>query len=246
MPKTKSSAKPAATKFEDGQRISMDLEGTLTYANIVTIDKKKETADVKTDDGGLYVCEFDEMTVEEDDAGKEPADDEAPTGKAAKGSSDSGSKSLADRFNAIPKSEGGAMGLPKGNWEALIIDMDCAETEKGISAYFEIVGVSDAEVEGKTTRKYYQLFDAAGEAQEQGIGFFKQDLVNVGIDEDDIEVQGEDNEELIASIKKIMKKVVKTEPWITITVKEGKNNYMNTYINGLMENQKEKPANPND
>lgn len=230
--------KPAAPKWEDGQRVSIEVNGETVFGKITEITKK--SIEVTTDDDIAYECQPDELTDAPDGGGDTGGGDETPK-KGAKGT-----RSLGAAFNAVPKAEGtGGGGLPIGTHEALVTGHDGAVTDKGASVYLEVTGVNDAEIDGKTQRKYYQIVGEDGELQEQGCGILKSDLVLLGLEEDDIDVPDTaDPEELIAGLKKILKKVVKEGPWVSVNVKEGKKGYTNMYFQGLMEDQANKPDKP--
>lgn len=256
MPKPKTAAKKVAPKFKDGQSVLFDMNGETHEGKIVNITG--EGIEVKVGKT-TYECEPDELTLVEagDDAGNDDAPEEKPKGKKKdedndgddaeekpKGKAKGSGKSLASAFNSIPRLEGGGGGLPIGSWEVLVTDYDVAETDdKGTNAYIEMTGVNDADVEGTTGRKYYNLIDKDGNLQETGVGIFKNDLVTLGVDEDEIVVE---DETFVNDVGAILKKLCKRGPWAAIKVVEAKKaGYTNIYINGLMPDQDEKPEDPN-
>lgn len=135
----------------------------------------------------------------------------------------------------------GAGGFPVGTWEALAFNGAAEEKEgKGVNAYIEYVGVHDDDVNGKKQRQYFNIKDDAGNWGE-GVGYFKGALVTLGYDEDSLEI---DEDDLVEDLNRLLKKLRKMEPWVSLKVKEGKSGYTNVYLNGLMDDQNDKPTNP--
>lgn len=242
MPKPKAGKKPTTPNWKEGDDVQFELDGdTLTGKVTKVAEDGVEVKVGKT----VYECTNDEITKAEESAEEEetpePEPDEPDADEPKKGKGKG--KSIATTFNAIPRSEGGGPGLPKGQWEVLITGGDVSETDKGINLYLELTGVNDPDVEGVVGRKYYNLTDDAGNWQEMGVGILKNDLVNLGVDEDSISIE---EDSAVDDLKSIVKKLVKKSPWATVKVVDAKKaGYTNTYINGLMENQDEKPENPN-
>lgn len=203
--------------------------------------KKKKAAPVEEDD-----------TDDSDDS--DDSDDEKPAPKKNKkivdedeSEEDSGkmaAKSKAPSWNKAKPAQQSAVGLPVGNWEALAYTGACVVEGKGIQAYIEYVGVHDDDVNGKTQRAYYTLKDDKG-VWTEGTTYFKRDLITLGFEEEDLEVADDsDDEEFAEAITKILKKLRKREPWVSIKIKDGKGGYTRLFLNGLMDDQDDKPENP--
>lgn len=239
---TAKATKPAEWEATEGGQASFDDgEGNVLTGEILKINTKKGIATVQ-------VAE-DEYEVEVSDLSEPEGGEETPAAvvprKGVKVASSNGKtkgkgSSFAKIFNSTPAAEGGAMGFPEGNWEALIVGGVLERGEKGLSAYFEFVGVGHEDVEGRTQRKYYQLLDADDEPANdgQGIGFLKKDLALLGHGEFEID----DESQLEAKLEEIAQE----EPWVQIAAQRNKKNpqYVNLFLNGLMEDQADKPERP--
>lgn len=237
MPSLKKVKKAPAVKrsepeWEVGQKVSFEDEGNTLTGEITEVDG--ETITIETEDGA-YEVEAGDLTKVEDepDEVKPRAKTKAKAGNGAAKPKGRGT-SFAKLFNEAEPADVVA-GFPDGNWEALIIGGEVNEDdEKGISCYLEYVGVNDEKVEGKTQRTYFQLADAEGEPQ-QGLNYFKRALSLLGREE----VQIED----IADLTTIIEDIAADEPWVSIQVKT-KKGYSNIYLQGLMDDQDDKPERP--
>jgi len=252
----------SAPKLKVDNRVQFMI-GDDEYKGTVTTMNKDGSFEVESDDEQKFEFEAKEakdVTVldeepeaeaepepEEEEKPKKPAkkakveEEEEQPKKKAKG----GSRSLASAWKSAERAERSAGGLPIGNHEAIIVGGEASETDKGLSMFFTFAGVG-AEAEDKHQRKYYQLFDADGEPLELGIGYLKADLHDIGLDDDDINdavPECDNNEEFIEALNKLAKKIGKARPWLSIRVVAPKKaGYSNTiYIQGLMEDQDQKP-----
>lgn len=246
MPKAK---KTADATFEEGQRVEIDMGDGNTSEGIVTKVGKK-SCDVETDDNEVLECEFSELTLIPDKEpepeppkkgkGKPAKDEPEPKQKSAKSS---GTRSLMAAFNSR-KPAANTMGLPIGSHECLVAGGEAAENDKGTNVYIEyvLVNADDDDMNGKSQRKYFQLVDSDGEGL-QGADYFKKDLIDLGLEEEDFENRPEE-EDLIDFLNGILKKLGKMQPYVSVKVVEGKGGYTNLYLNGLMEDQDNKPDMP--
>lgn len=141
-------------------------------------------------------------------------------------------------------------GLPIGDWEALIFNGQTDDKGKGFNVFLELVGVNAEEsdkVNGVKQRVFYQIFNDKGEFNEQGTSFLKRDLIKVGYEEEDLDsIDDSSMDSLKDDLNLLLKKLRKREPWISIKVGVQKNDpsRTNTYIQGLMDGQEDKPENP--
>lgn len=244
MPK-KANAPSIPEWIKKGAAASFDLEGE-TETGVIT-EVKKDSAVVTLPNKQAYECEFEEITEAEapDDEpepepkkkvkkGKTDPEEEKPKGKGKNISALWNSKEVADPI---------AAGFPLGNHEALVGGGEAATSEKGTSAFIEFVGVGSEEVEGKTMRQYFQLLNDEDEPLD-GISYFKRAMVDLGVEEEELEIDAADTEELVEGINDLLKKLGKIEPWVSVKVVKGKNQFNNLYIQGLMEDQDQKPEMP--
>lgn len=260
MPKLKKAAKKEAEiEIKKGMRLAFTIEGDDQKGTVTEVAKNGDFT-VENDDGvnvDFEASEAGDVEILEEEAEEKPVKKGKP-GKAKKEAEEEveeeeekpkgkkGTRSLAGAWRSTERAARGGGGFPVGAWEAIVAGGEAAETDKGVSAYLGFVGVNDDEVNGLGHRKYYQLFDADGEPQEQGIGYFKADLHDIGVDDDDIDAaipDTEDMEEFIDALNKFLKKVAKARPWLSVKVvpakKKGYGNSL--YVQGLMEDQDEKP-----
>lgn len=244
MPKSKTTT----VDFEVGQRVSFEYDGNTTEAIITSVNPKKKVCDVETDENETLECDFDELTLVTKKAkpikkkSQDEPEEEAELEKKSKKSS--GTRSLTAAFKSAKPAAAMQFGLPEGNYECLVAGGEAAENDKGISAYIEYVAVNcdDSDIEGKSQRAFFALVDADGEPQ-QGVEFFKRDLLNLGIEESDID-ELDDDDDIVEALNKLLKKLKKLQPWVSVTVKKGKGEYMNLYLQGLMDDQSDKPEMP--
>jgi len=240
MPKAQ--AKAAAPKLAVGNRISFQLDDEEILGNITAINKDGSFV-AEDDDGKIFEFEKSEakditiLPEEPEEEEQEEEEEKKPAKKAAKKpakeeqeeeeeeekpAKKSGSgRSLAGAWRSAERAARGNAGFPVGSYEALVVGGEAAEGDKGVGAYLTFLGVNDPEVEGKSQRKYYNIIDADGNPQEQGISYMKADLHDMGIDDDDINdavPDTEDMEEFIDALNKFLKKVGKMRPWVSIRV----------------------------
>lgn len=237
MPILKKPTKPTATSkkpapFEIGDKVFF-LEDGEEYNGEITKIKGKDAIIEASHDGELYSQPLADLKsyVEEEKPkkGKLPA----PNGAKSKGKG----TSLAGALKNAEVPEGGG-GLPSGSWEALIIGARTEEDKEGRRVgILEFCGVGDSDVEGKTQNSRSLLLDAEG-AELPGLGWFKKDLLKLEVDMDAID----SDEELDQALEELAQR----EPWVDITVKPQKNNpqYSNIFLDGLKEDQDNKPERP--
>jgi hypothetical protein len=246
--------KAKAVKFAVGDKVSVDIDGTDTECKVTKL--KGENYIVADEDGTTYECEPHELKPleEEEETSKKkkkPAaeeEEETPAPKKKKAAAEEGEETPKKKkgglgWNATaPADEVKAFGLPVGQWEALAFNGVCEGGKgKSLLAYVEYVGVHDDEVTGKTQRAYYTIIDEKGQPSE-GIAYFKRDLLTLGFTEEQLEI---DEDEVEDELNKLLKKLRKMEPWVTINVKaNSKTGQTNLYLNGIMDDQEDKPANP--
>lgn len=221
------------SKWAEGDRVSFEAEDGIENGEITDINGKIAT--VKTDADEEYNVEIADLKPAEveEEAEEAEEEEEKPAKKKVAGKKGKGTSlgRLFDETDAAPEMGGG---FPEGNWEALITGGAIEETDKGTSAYFELVGVNDEDVEGKTQRLYYQLVTPDDEAG-AGLPFFKRDLAKLGYEDvasDDVEATFEE--------------IIEEEPWVSVNVRPRKDGsgYNNIYLDGLMDDQDDKPSNP--
>lgn len=223
-------AKQTAPEWEEGQRVSFEDEGNTIEGKISAVDGDTITVQAGDD---AYEVDASDLTRIADEV--EPRKPKAKT-KASNGSAKPKSRgtSFAKLFNEAEPADV-ISGFPDGNWEALIIGGEVNEDEeKGTSVYLEFVGVNDEKIEGKTQRTYYQLADAEG-AGLPGLNYFKRDLTMLGYD--DVEIED------VADLQPILDGIAGEEYWVSIQVKS-KKGYSNIYLQGLMDDQDDKPERP--
>lgn len=244
-PKPKAKSKPSI-EFEVGQTVTFDNDETEEQGTIVSINEDDGEIDVETSEN-TFTCKPKELTLVETKSKKKTketvVEEEEPKEEKLAKKEKSSTRSYGKLFSSKKPADQGAFGFPLGNWEALAVGGECAENDKGVSAFIDFVGVNDADVEGKSQRIYSQLFDTDGEPLD-GISFFRKNLIILEIVDEDWEPEGESLDELIEEINQVLKKIKKKLPWVTVQTKKGKGGYTNTYLQGLMENQEEKPELP--
>lgn len=244
MPKAKTK-KTEDVVFEVGQRVSFDYDGNTTEGNVTSVNLKKEVCDVETDDNETLECDFDELTLVEKKVVKKSSKKEESEEKEEKSSkkSSGGTRSLTSLFKKAKVAPKNSFGLPPGNYECLVNGGEADQNDKGISAYLEYVAVNceDSEIDGRSHRAFYGLVDADGEPQ-QGIEYFKRDLLELGITEEELEGL-DDDDDLIDAINKLLRKIAKAQPWVSVQVKQ-KGDYTNLFLQGVMEDQDQKPDMP--
>jgi hypothetical protein len=247
--------KTAKIEFAVGDEVIMDLDGTDTPAKVVKF--KGNNIIVEDSDGSEYECEPHELTKkpakksskvveepEEEEEEPKPAKKSKKTEEPEEAEEEPEEKPAAKKgkgWNATKPAAKKDFGFPVGNWEALAFDGGTTEKGKAVSAFIDLVGVNDEAVTGIQQRKNYTLKDDKGSWNDDGIGFFKADLIDLGFTEDQIDAV--DQDELAESVAKLLKKLRKMEPWVSVRAKK-KGDYINVFIQGLMDNQEDKPENP--
>jgi hypothetical protein len=252
-------------KFAVGDEVTFEMNDDTVTGTV----KKMKGANYMVEDGEgtVYECEPSELTAVEEEtpapkkkkAAVEEEEEETPAPKKKKAAAEEEEEEEAPKkkgakpaakgstgWNSMkPAEESKGGGLPIGDWEALAYTGLAEEGEKGLSAYIEYVGVHDDDVNGKTQRAYYNLKDADGEWSE-GATYFKRDLLILGFEEEQLELSDEDdNDAIIEEFNKLLKKLRKMEPWVSIKVKPAKKaGYTTLYLGGLMDDQEDKPENP--
>lgn len=266
--------KAKAAKFTKDDKVMVDIDGTDTLCtvtklkgdNYIVTDEEGTVYECEPHELTLATDEEEEEETPKKKSAKKPAAEEeeeeetpAPKKKKAAPESEEEEEEEKPAKKAVKgKKKGGlgwndtapaeaakSFGLPPGQWEALAYNGVCeAGKGEGIQAYIEYVGVHDDEVTGKTQRGYYTIVDEKGNPSE-GIGYFKRDLITLGFTEEQLEIDESDNETVIEELNKLLKKLRKMEPWVTISVKvNAKTGNSTLYLNGVMDDQEDKPANP--
>lgn len=264
---------PAKSKHEFAvdDDVIMDLDGEPTPVKVTKL-KSGGNYMVEDNDGSTYECEPHELSAkkaakkkkaepeeEEEETPKkkkkaapEPEEEEEEEEKPAKKKKKPADEEEEEEetkpakkgkgwFNKTEAVKGkGNVGLPVGKWEALAYNGAAEEKGKGIQVYIEYAGVHDEDVNGKTQRQYFTLVDEKGKPSD-GVGYFKGAMETLGFSEEDLEI---DEDDMVEELNRLLKKLRKREPWVSITVKEGKGGYNNLYLNGLMDDQEDKPENP--
>lgn len=230
--KKKVATKVSKAKFAVDALVQFDNDGELVLGSVTALNKDG-TIEVTDDEGNAFDIPAEDVQPREEDEPKEPA----PTKKAgtAAKKKKGGGDSLASAFNkAKPAAVGG--GLPEGQFEALITGAEVRKDDNGTFVDFEatLVNTDDAEHDGRTGRMSYMLLDADGD-EAPGMGYFKRDLALLGQ-----ETEFEDDDEFEAALEGLAEE----EPWMSITVKQNKQGYSNIYLNGLQEDQEDKPERP--
>lgn len=233
---TANSSKSApASVFEVGDKVLLlDENDEEVQGEITAIDKKTKTATIDCGDNNYE----EELTKLKPFKGEEEPEPEPEPKNRLKSKSGKATSlgSIFKKAKAAP--EGGGGGFPAGNWEALIVgastEIDKQENTRGI---FEVVGVGDDEVEGKKAKIGYTLMNKDG-SEGAGMEYFKRDLVKLNVETDGIETDED--------LENALEEVSKAEPWIDVTAKPQKDNpqYVNIYIDGLKDDQDNKPEAP--
>jgi len=252
MPKVK---KPAEPVFAIGTEVVFDNDGTEMRGVVKLINTEGEYEVLADDDGQIYICAEHEISeappAEEEETpkkktvvkgkpskGKPQEEEEPKKGKTAKGTK----RSLADEFKEL-ESQGPVGFLDPGDYEALVSGGGCEVKDDGkMSAWYELTVVNDENEEnnGKTTRRFFNVTDEDGKLT-QGSKILKGDLEVMEFEEDDFDIQAEDYEEYFTEL---LGKLKKKLPWVLIRTREGKGGFLNTYLQGLCENQEDKPELP--
>ena len=136
----------------------------------------------------------------------------------------SAGKSKADLFDETKPNEG--FGIPQGAYEALIVGAELKRDEssekESIEMTYEVINHRDDELNGKTVKAWYNLFDKDGTPAKGG-GFWKRDSAVIGY-----ECKYADLEETLAGL-------VEDQVEVAITVKVN-GQFTNIYLNGLVNN----------
>jgi hypothetical protein len=143
-------------------------------------------------------------------------------------------KSLASMFESAEPAKAGP---PLGRHEALITGVSDFDKETGLSVSFECTIVNDDEFAGRKAFLNYGILkrDDEGETPAQGLGYLKRDMELL-----DHPLDGpEDKDDLL----KQMQAVADEEIWVNIEVKKN-GQYTNTYLQGVQEDQDDKPERP--
>lgn len=220
---------PEVTRLEEGTVVAFDLDGTVMQGTIVTFDEGDGVYHVQVDED-VYGVDPEGVTVvdeeQEEEKPAKPAAKAKPGKPAAKGKG----SSFASVFASAPVAEdAGAGGYPPGrhvvNITGYVREGD--EDEK-CSVYFETEGPEGSEIEGLSSRIYWNLLDDGGEAS-KGMEFFKRDIVKMGYSLDDIET--------LDHVDAAMQQVVDngTQCEITVAPRRDDPEKMNIYFNGLVE-----------
>lgn len=233
-------AKPAAAKKEtyvpsEGDYVKWMEDGNEYEGTISEIKGKNAVIDVSGELWQAAVADLTKAEAPEPDPEPEPS---KPKGKpATKGAAPKKGSSLSAALNAATPAPDGGGGLPLGKWEALLVAAEIEEGDFGTRGVFTVVGVNDTEVEGKKDYVRYLLLNPDG-TEGQGLQYFKRDLAKLGLED----VEFADDDELNTT----MTALGDEQKWIDINVVPQKNNkaYTNVYIDGLKDEQENKPECP--
>jgi hypothetical protein len=147
-------------------------------------------------------------------------------------------KSLASMFESAEPAKAGP---PLGRHEALITGVSDLDTDQGLSVSLECIIVNSEENEGRKAFLNYGILkreEVDGEIEEtasQGIGYLKRDMELL-----DHPLVGPENKK---DLLKQMQAIADEEPWVNIEVKK-KGIYTNVFLQGVQEDQDDKPERP--
>lgn len=236
----KAAPKAKAPKFAVGDDVAFDNDGEIMQGTVSSINAKDETCEVDID-GDLYEVGFDilekveassegeEVVEEVEEVEDKPAKKGKPApAKPAKGKAKGKGSSFASAFNETAPAEDMVAGLPEGQWRVKLSEYNRdGEEGEAMSIYLEVTGV-DSDVEGLTTRCYYNLLDDDGNPHE-GLQYLKRDLGKFGLD--GLEIEGIDD------LDNQLQELVDAETEIIVNVKPRKNDKtkMNVFIQGLAD-----------
>lgn len=230
--KPKPKALETKTKFKEGDSVTFDHKDTTYKGVILEIDGEgNATIQDNDDEDQQYEVEVSELKLLKEE-GKKSApveEEEEEPKKKGKGKG----HGLGHLFKKAEKVEF-AGGIPLGEHQALVTKIELIETDKGKRVDIELVG-TDEEALGKVSKKIHFLEDENGNPTEKGHSYLKADLENLGYD---IELVDDDDD-----FDEMLKSVTKEQPWIDIKVvqRRDKPEYNNIYIQGLCEDQDDKP-----
>lgn len=128
-------------------------------------------------------------------------------------------------FGAMWKSASSApsFGLPVGVHETFLTGSGQQEKDSGaFVVYFEYTVVSDAKLNGRTGRCFYNVIAADG-SQDKGMEYLKRDMELLGFGE---EMQSVDDE---SDLLKLMEHITNEKLWVIIEAKI-RNSFLNLYI----------------
>jgi len=148
---------------------------------------------------------------------KRDVDDEGPDIGSA-------GKSKADLFDETKPNEG--FGIPQGAYECLIVGAELKREEgtekESIEMTYEVINHRDDELNGKTVKAWYNLFDKDGTPAKGG-GFWKRDSAVIGY------------ECKYADLEETLEQLVADQVEVAVTVKIN-GQFTNIYLNGLINN----------
>jgi len=118
--------------------------------------------------------------------------------------------------------------IPDGDYIGDIKEMKLGESKKGRTQITLEWEVADGDLAGKTQKQFYGLTDDKGNADDTGMGYFKNLCEVIGLDlPEDLNLWQDAMDEFVANNVSLFE----------ITAKE-KNGYVNVYVNGVSEYSK--------
>lgn len=118
--------------------------------------------------------------------------------------------------------------IPDGDYIGDIKEMKLGESKKGRTQVTLEWEIADGDLTGKTQKQFYGLTDDKGNADDTGMGYFKNLCEVIGLDlPEDLNLWQDALDEFVANNLSLFE----------ITAKE-KNGYVNVYVNGVSEYSK--------
>lgn len=221
-------------RLEEGTMVAFDLDGTVTEGKIVAFDEGNNVYHVQVgdDENDVYGVDPEGVTVveeqQEEEVEEKPKAKLKP-GKPAPKATGKGT-SFADVFANTAVAEDSAGGYPNGrhvvNCTEYVREGD--ENER-CSVYIQTEGPEGSEIEGMSSRLYWNILDDDGNAH-SGLEYLKRDLQKMGYDLNDIST--------LDDIDGALQQVVDNNSQMEITVKPRRDDpdKQNIFFNSLVEN----------
>jgi hypothetical protein len=213
--------------FHEGDKAYFIDDGKDYHGEITEVDGDKLT--IKVDEDSYQV------TVGEDEIHLEKTEKKLKTplgGAKAKAKPAGKADDFADAFNKVNAAVANTGGLPPGKHKCAAVELGLRDSDKGLSGFIKYTVMdNDDEANEKSGVSFYQLLNEAGEEQE-GFGYFKRDLILLGMDEDTQLTRRSDLEEMLEDI-------AKKEMYVEVTVRE-KGGFTNIFLNEVLD-QDDKP-----
>lgn len=233
--KPKAKEEAAEFEFEIDTVVQFDNDGE-TVVGTVTAHNDNGTYEITDSDENAYDVEASDVSEYVKKKAAKP-ESKAKGAKVGKAKGKGKGSSLADAFNSAKKATKGG-GIPDGKWEALLTGASLRDSDKDSAKFVDLeytaVNTEDEDVEGRKGRASYMILDGDGDAA-TGMEYFKRDMEMLGQPE-----EFDDDEALEAALDELAEQ----EPWCSINVKTNAKGYSTIYLNGLMEDQEDKPEAP--